>query len=126
MSRLLVQSLFILVLGGISGLNASLWVDTRTPLLSQTEAVELVLEIEDELNEESGGSGGDSGADLDDESRAPDHQSAFSEVFFGADRAHAAFLCRCASIRQSQVNLCNSFRVPAFFILFHSYQGYLS
>lgn len=125
MKRLLVQPLFTLVLGGLFGLHGIAWLESHTPLFSQPDAIEQVLEIEDELAEDSFGSGGPAGTGLDSDG-IPEHLPIPAEAFFNLAQARTVFHCRCTSIRQSQVNLLNSFLAPDFFILFNTYQGYLA
>lgn len=125
MKRLLVQPLFTLVLNGFFGLHGIAWLESHTPLFSQPDAMEQVLEIEDELAEDSFGAGGPTGADFDD-GGTPEQLPIPAEAFFDLVPARAVFLRRYISIRQSQENLINSFQAPDFFILFHTYQGYLS
>ena len=121
--KLLVQSLFILVLAGISGTNVAAWCNSHIPLHSQADEMEVVVELEENAPENSGSSGdgfktdgGESTVQL----------SIPSEAFFCLLPARTLSTGCAASIRQFKVNLLNSFRAPAFFILFHSFQGYLS
>ncbi|MCC6279046.1 MAG: hypothetical protein IT262_00495 [Saprospiraceae bacterium] len=93
------------------------------PLLSQLDEMEVILEQEEVSPEDSGSSGGGfNGGDND----APVQIPLPSEAFFSLEQANTLLPGRAAAFRQYQVNLLNSFRAPAFFILYHSFQGYLS
>ncbi|MCC6410984.1 MAG: hypothetical protein IT270_04960, partial [Saprospiraceae bacterium] len=56
--KLLIQSLFVLVLAGISGSNVAAWHNNHMPLLSQLDEMEVILEQEEVSPEDSGSSGG--------------------------------------------------------------------
>jgi hypothetical protein len=116
MSRSSVQFLFILFLSCSFGFNAIRLVQGHYAAFSQAQALEQVLEIDDDAEDETDGPGGDE-----------DHEPAtgWFRPLFTNTLAHCASY-PAASIRQSHLNFVNSFQAPAFFILFNSYQGYLS
>ncbi|HAD13275.1 MAG TPA: hypothetical protein DCF33_12660 [Saprospirales bacterium] len=128
MNRLLLQSLFVLLFTGMFGSNALARMSGEAPLPGQLCSIEQVLEAETEPADESCGPEDLSGSGF---GPGGDHLPSGCQPFFGSAFAefHSCFagcIGQSASIRQSQVNLLNSFHAPAMFILFHSYQGYLS
>lgn len=123
MNRLLTQSLFLLTLTGIFGWNAAFGIHSRTSLFEQLDDTEQVVEIEEGVEDESFGSDGSAGFGDGD---LPERLTTPGTALFQINQTSVRLFSLSASIRQSQVNLLNSFRAPAIFILFHSYQGYLS
>lgn len=121
--KLFVRSLFILVLAGFSCSNAAAWLHGHMPLLDQTDALEVLIEQEEESHEDSGS--------LDerlntDAGNGPGPVLFPLEAFYYPRLALSLSPCHAAAVRQFLVNLLNSFRTPALFILFNTYQGYLS
>lgn len=115
--------LFTLLLSNIIGVNAIRWMDSHTSVAAAPDSMTQVMEIEDatEESEEStpfwSAGGNDDCSDFPPASGVPELISEHEAV---------SMLIRSVSIRQSQINLRNSLQAPALFILFHSYQGYLS
>lgn len=126
MKRLFLQSLFIFAFTSIFGANAVSWMHAEAVLLGQLGNIEQVLELEQEPADESFDSEDFSGSGFDDD----DNNSGFSPIpkaaFSNPHQACPGLICQYTSIRQSQANLRNSLNAPARFILFHSFQGYLS
>jgi len=124
MKRHFTQYLLILVLSGIFGLNAVAWINNHASVLEQPDGTEQV-EWSDEMAENSPELDGPEGP----EHGAPHHANGlfwYSDAANSTDFSYPSLICRSAAIRQSQLNLLNSFQAPAIFILFNTYQGYLS
>lgn len=125
LNRLLLQSFFILFLTGLFGSNALLRMNGEAAVLDPWGNVEQLSEAENESTEDSAHPEDLSGAGFDgDDAPNPLHSSGLSHN--DSNQACPGLICQTASIRQSQINLILSFHAPAIFILFHSYQGYLS
>ncbi|MBL7810493.1 MAG: hypothetical protein JNN28_21895 [Saprospiraceae bacterium] len=122
-NRLLLQSVFILFLTGLFGSNALARMNGEAAVLDPWSNVEQVSEAENESTEDSFHPEDLSGTGFDGDD-APE----FTNLVGLKDLRGFEKVCACqsASIRQSQINLLRSFHAPAIFILFHSYQGYLS
>lgn len=124
MKNQFLQFLFILLLSGTMGSSAVRWVDSHWTAIGQADEpgqmVEMEAEFEDDTtdSDEFDGSGADGDFVFDLPSATESHCC--------LNRAQTGLLSLSASIRQSQVNLFDSFQAPARFILFNTYQGYLS
>lgn len=125
MNRLLLQSLFILFLTGLFGSNALARMNGEAAVLDPWGNVEQVAEAENESTEDSFHPEDLSGAGFDGDD-APEFLNLVGLKDLRGLFFKKALSCQSASIRQSQINLLRSFHAPAIFILFHSYQGYLS
>ena len=98
-------------------MNVAKWADSHTLAISQPDGMEQVMEIDDESLDESEGEGDWFTSGL------PPDNFAFSGNF---SLIYYALPQNFSSIRQSQINLLSSFHELPLFILFNSYQGYLS
>lgn len=126
MKRLFLQSLFLFAFAIIFGSNAVAWMHGETVLLGQLSNIEQAMELEQEPADESFDSEDFSGSGFDDDENFAGPNPIPTAAFSNPLQACAGLICQNTSIRQSQTNLRNSFHAPARFILFHSFQGYLS
>jgi len=124
MKRHFTPYLIILVLSGIFGLNAVAWIHNHASVLEQPDGTEQV-EWSDEMAENAPELDGSDGPEPASAQNA-DWAFLFSGAASSTDFSYPGLICRSAAIRQSQRNLLNSFQAPAIFILFNTYQGYLS
>jgi hypothetical protein len=125
LNRLLLQSFFILFLTSLFGSSALARMNGEAAALDPWGNVEQISEAENESSEDSIHPQDVSGAGVDGDD-APDFPNSSRPSHTNANQACPGLICQTASIRQSQINLLSSFHAPAIFILFHSYQGYLS
>ena len=125
LNRLLLPSFFVLFLTGLFGSNTPVRMNGEAAVLDPWGNVEQVLEVENESTEDSIHPEDLSGAGFDGDD-VPDFPGFLRHLLAGSSQDYPALISLTASIRQSQINLMRSFHAPAIFILFHSYQGYLS
>jgi hypothetical protein len=123
MNRLLLQSFFILFLTGLFGTNALARMNYEAAAPDPWGNVEQAVETENESTEDSAHPEDLSGAGFDSDDAPECSNLVGLKDLRGFEKVCA---CQAAAIRQSQINLLRSFHAPAIFILFHSYQGYLS
>jgi hypothetical protein len=106
LNRLILQFLIVLFVTGLSGSNALVRMNGEAPLPGQLCNIEQVLEAETESfgPEDLTDSGFDPGSD-----HITGVQPFFGSAYIDLHICCTGLICQMASIRQSQVNLLNSF-----------------
>gem|GEM_PF-3668275 len=115
--KILIRSLFVLVLAGISCFIIAACLDGQFRLISHMEEIKVAIGQQDESPEDSDGLR--EGFNTDGGCNRAPLPFPFEALFY-REQTHTATLCQAVTIRQFQVNLLNSFRAPAMFILFHT------